>query len=234
MVDTPFWLARARRGLASLGLLLACGVPMAEARIGDTPEQMSGRMLQPDMGKNYTWPKDLNERELERMKKENPLANFAHLLPTPVEDWREQMFWKTALRKQLSNENGWRVHVYYLKGRSVVELYRRVGAPLSEFEVNGILMLMRGGQTWRRVPKVEGNEAKQAGDTVLGYEFELGDEGAGSLRARKQGDWLMVYHRRFDDYLIARKQQWDATEAERKADERAKQELNAPVSVEGF
>lgn len=218
----------------SFGLLFALGATTLGARIGDTPEQMNGRMLQPDLGKNFTWPKDLNPRELDRLKKENPLTPFAHLLPTPVEDWREQIFWKTALRKQLSNENGWRVHVYYLKGRSVVELYRRVGAPLSEFEVNGILMLMRGGQTWRRVLKPEGQDKAQAADTVLGYEFELGGEGSGTLRARKQGDWLMVYHRRFDDYLIARKQQWDASESERKAAERAEQEQNAPVSVEGF
>ena len=233
MVAHSFASARARRVFLFFCLLSSICVSATSARIGDTPEQMADRVLQPGLGKNFTWPKDLNERELERAKKENPLTPFAHLLPTPVEDWREQMYWKSALRKQLSNENGWRVHVYYLKGQSAVELYRRVGAPLSEFEVNGILMLMRGGQTWRRARKPEGGDQKQA-DSVLGYEFELGEPGAVTLRARKQGDWLLVYNRRFDDYLAARKQQWDATEATRKAEDRAKQEQSAPVSVEGF
>lgn len=202
----------------------------ATARIGDTPDQMSARMLQPDLGKNFSWPRNMPEQALERAKRENPLFPFQHLLPAEGEEWREQMFWKSALRKQLSNEDGWRVHVYYLKGRSVLELYRRVGNGLNEFEVNAILARMRGAQTWRKVdPK-----SLKPEDSVLGYEYELGEGDEATLRARKQGDWLVIFHRRFDEYLIERKARWDENEAVRQAERRASQAETAPVSVDGF
>lgn len=227
----PLFLARrVSRGFVQLGFGLALGWCGAEARIGDTPEQMSARLLQPSLGKNFTWPKDLGPREKERQQKENPLSNFMHLFPTSAEDWREQIFWKSALHRQLSEDNGWRVHVYYLKGRSVVELYRRVGQPLNDFEIHGILGRVRGNQTWRRVAKKEGAES----DSLIGYDFELGAEGAEVLRARRQGDWLIVYHKRFDDYLAARKARWEETEALRKAEQAVENEKTAPVSVEGF
>ena len=214
----------------SLGLALGLGCGVAEARIGDTPEQMTARLVQPNLGKVFSWPKDLGPRERERQQRESPLANFANLLPTAAEEWKEQIFWKSALQRQLSEDNGWRVHVYYLKGRSVAELYRRVGQPLNDFEINGILGRMRGNQTWRRVPKKEEPQK----DSLLGYDFELGAEGEEVLRSRRQGDWLIVFHKRFDDYLAARKAQWEAAEAQKKAEQAAVHEKTAPVSVEGF
>jgi hypothetical protein len=201
-------------------------ISSAQARIGDTPEQMSARMLQPDMGKALSLPKDTDVRDRER--RDFPLTSFNYLLPTSAEDWREQIFWKSALRRQMSNEDGWRVHVFYMKGRSVLELYRRVGSSLNEFEINAILGRMRGNQTWRRVPKTENV------DTVLGYEFELGEGAEATMRARKQGDWLLIFNKRFDDYLLARKARWDESEARRKAELAAEQEKTAPISVEGF
>lgn len=228
---------RLRRLTVAFGLGLALGCGVAEARIGDTPEQMAARLLQPNLGKTFSWPKDLRPQEKERQQKENPLFNFANLLPTSAEDWREQIFWKSALHRQLSDDDGWRVHVYYLKGRSVVELYRRVGAPLNDFEISAILGRMRGNQTWRRVPK-KGNasESKKdaSTDTILGYDFELGDEGAEVMRARREGDWLIVFHKRFDDYLAARKARWEENETQRKAEQAVVQEKLAPVSVDGF
>jgi len=201
------------------------------ARIGDTPEQMSSRIMQTNVGKNFYWPRDMSPREKERQLRDIPLTPFSHLLPTAAEEWKEQIFWKSALHRRPSDDDGWRVHVYYLNGRSVVELYRRVGKPLNEFEINAILSRMRGGQTWRRVPKKEGQKQE---DTILGYDFALGEEGADVLRARKQGDWLIVYHKRFDDYLAARKERWDETEAQRKAELAVENEKSAPISVDGF
>ncbi len=201
-----------------------------QARIGDTPEQMAARMLQPDLGKLFSWPRNMTEQAQERAQRENPLYPFRHLLPTEDDDWREQMFWKSALRKQLSNDDGWRVHVYYLKGRSVVELYRRVGQSLNEFEINAILARMRGGQTWRKVEE----KALKPTDSVLGFGYELGEGEAATLRARKQGDWLIIFHRRFDEFLLERKARWEASEAIRKEELRATQAETAPVSVDGF
>lgn len=207
-------------------------ISTAEARIGDTPDQMSARMLQPNLGKNFSWPKNMNAREVERAEKESPLAPFLHLLPTPEEGWREEIYWKSALADQLSVEDGWRVHAFFLKGRSVVELYRRVGAPLNEFEVKAILARIRSGQTWNRVSKSEAKENKPS--SVLGFEYELGEGEQVTLRARKQGDWLVLFHKRFDDLLVARKKRWEETEGQRKALLAIEQAKTAPVSVEGF
>lgn len=234
MLAHPALPRRALRFSLSTWLALFLGAASAQARIGDTPEQMSARMLQPDRGKIFSWPRDQDNRERERLRKEHPLTPFEHLLPTGTDDWREQMFWKSALHRQLSNQDGWRVHVYYLKGRSVLELYHRVGAPLNDFEINAILGLVRGGQTWRRIEKKAPGAPKTPADTVLGYDFELGAEGEGSLRARRQGDWLIIYHRRLDELLLSRKADWDATEALRRAEKAAEDEKLAPVSVEGF
>lgn len=213
---------------AKIALAFLLAAAPVQARIGDTPDQMSARMLQPDLGRIFTWPREMTPRERERQMRESPIGPFAHLLPTSAEDWREQIFWKSALRKQLSNEDGWRVHVYYLRGRSVLELYRRVGPSLNEFEVNAILARMRGQETWRRVAKDDNV------DTIIGYDFELGAPGAESLRARRQGDWLLVFHKRLDDYLVARKARWDESEAQRRAEQEAEQKQTAPVSVDGF
>ncbi len=219
------------REVVLLGLVLIWGAGATQARIGDTPDQMGARMIQPNLGKMFSWPKDMPPRERARAQKENPLTPFAHLLPGQGEEWQEQIFWKSAIHRQLSYEDGWRVHVYYLRGRSVVELYRRVGEPLNEFEINAILGRMRGNLTWRRIPK---KEQENPADTVLGYDYELGEEGTETLRARRQGDWLIVYHKRFDELLMARKARWAETESQRKAQQAAEQERTAPVSVEGF
>lgn len=211
-----------------LGLGLLVAAAPAQARIGDTPEQMSARMLQPNLGRTFQWPKDMPERERERLQRENPVHAFAHLLPDAKDGFREQIFWKTALNRQLSNEDGWRIHVYYWNGRSALELYRRVGNPLNDFEVNGILARMRGSQTWHRVAR------KDNVDSVIGYDFELGEGAQATLRARRQGDWLILFHKSFDDFLFGRKKLWDANEERRKAEIAAQQERTAPISIDGF
>ncbi len=227
MTHPGYPLCRAFRFL-SLGLLAIAGLNSLKARVGDSVDQMNGRMLQPDLGKYFSWPKDMDERARERALKENPLYAFASFLPTAAEDWREQIYWKSAMKRQLSNEDGWRIHVYFLRGSSVLECYRRVGNSLNEFEINAILTRFRGNQAWRKVAR------KDNTDSVLGYEYELGDNGQESLRARRQGDWLIIYHKRLDELLVARKAKWDAEEEKRKAQERVEQEHTAPVSVEGF
>jgi len=208
--------------------MLAAVAGDASARIGDAPEQMSARILQPDLGKNFSWPKDMNEKERARQEKENPVNAFAYLLPTSPEEWRTQIFWKSAVKTHLSNENGWRIHVHFMGGRSVLELYRRVGESLSDAEVNAILARMRGAETWRKV------ERKDNVSSVVGYDFELGEEAHPTLRARKLGDWLMIFPVRFDVYLVERKKRWDDSEAVRKEAVRKTQAELAPQSVEGF
>ncbi len=218
------WLRKA--GFVSALAALSAGPALA--RLGDSPEQMAGRILQPNVGKNFSWPKDMTERERSRQENENPLKPHTYLLPAGPGEWQEQIFWKSAVKSHLSNESGWRIHAYYYKGRSAVELYRRTGDTLNDFEVAAILGRMRGSDTWRRV------ERKENGPTVIGYDFELGEANAPVLRARKQGDWLVVFNARFDAFLLERKMRWDETEAVRKEAERKTQAEKAPESVEGI
>lgn len=224
----------------SVLLALAAWPAGVAARIGETPSQVAARLVQNDLGKAFTWPRDMNPREREREAREHPLRNVEQFLPSEGADWRELMFWKSAVRGKLSNDNGWRVHVYFFRGVSAVECYRRVGASLSEAEVNAILGRMRGALTWRRAvrpaPAGQGGGGRPAAaeDTVIGYDYELVDGETVALRAKRQGDWLVVYSKGFDDLLMVSRAHWNENEAKRKAEERAKQEELAPVSVDGF
>lgn len=206
-------------------LLLAsvscCCLSTAQARVGDTPRQMDGRILQPDLGRYFS-TRGLDERERNQFVRDLPVTAFAAYLPTDI---REVVYWKSAMRRQLNNNDGWRVHTYFWKDRSVLEAYRRVGESLSEFEINALLSLNRGSQVWEKVDK------EKATDTVIGYDYQLGEDG---LRARVQGNWLLIYLTRFDKMLTERKQEQDALDDAEKARKRMEQQQKAPESIEGF
>lgn len=201
--------------------LLCVSVVNAIGRIGDTPQQMDGRILRPDVGRYFS-PRGMNERELNQYQRDLPTTAFARYFPA---DLREMVYWKSALRRQLSNDDGWRVHVHYWKDRSVLEAYRRVGEPLSEFETNALLSLSRGTQTWQKVDK------EKATDTVIGYDYELGEDG---LRAKVQGNWMLIYLTRFDKMLVERKKEQDALDDAENERKRLEQQQKAPESIEGF
>lgn len=203
-------------------------VPLAaaQARVGDTIRDMDGRILQPNLGRHFSF-RGLDEREKNQMVRESPVTPFAALLP---QDSREVVYWKSAMRRQLNNEDGWRVHVHFWKDRSVLEAYRRVGESLSEFEVNAILALHRGSGAWQRVEKGPGGKQDPA-DTVIGYDFQLGEDG---LRARVQGNWMLIYLTRFDKMLVERKKVQDELAAVEREEKRQAQQKKAPESIEGF
>ncbi len=196
-------------------------VAISHARVGDTPQQMNGRILRPNVGRNFNF-RALDEREQKQLLKDLPMTSFVDLLPPDV---TSQIYWKSALSRQLSNDDGWRVHVYFWKDRSVLEGYRRVGDSLSEFEVNALLNLHRNGQSWQKV------ERKNATETVIGYEYELGEDG---LRARVQGNWMLIYLTRFDKLLVERKKVQDELAEAEQAKKRLEQQQKAPESIEGF
>jgi hypothetical protein len=214
-------------GLLSGGLVV--GWPLIGwARIGESAAEVEQRFTQPDKGRIYRFPKDMPERERERLLREVPIRQYDHLLPK--EGWEEVIYWKSAIDGQLDREDGWRVHVFFYNGRSVYEAYRRVGPSLNEFEVRAILNFNRSGQTWRRL---EG-EAVKASESLLGYTFELGDPATPLLRARQQGEWLIIYHATLDARLNESKRRWDESEAVRREGERRRQAETAPASVDGF
>lgn len=204
------------------GLLIFASA--ASARISDTPQQMDARILRPDVGRYFSL-RGLDAREQNQLLRDLPVTEFASLLPP---DSRELIYWKSAVGRQLSNVDGWRVHVYYWKNRSVLEAYRRVGPGLNEFEVNGLLNLHRGGESWRKVDK-KGPQPKD--DTVIGYDYELGEDG---LRARVRGNWMLIYLTRFDKLLVERKKVQDELADAEQAKKRLEDQSKAPESIAGF
>lgn len=186
------------------------------------------RILRPNLGKAVfrTKEKDKEGREAERERikeeRDQPFNETKKFFPP---DTREGIYWKSALANQLSPDNGWKVHVFYMGGRSSLEAYRRVGEGLNEFEVNALLAANRGDSTWKKT------SGQGGGTNGIGYDYELED---GSKRAKQKGEWLMIYLTRLDTYVV--EQQKIAKELHDREAERLKveQQNKAPESVMGF
>lgn len=211
--------------LVAVGSVLSFVSPV-QARVGETRAEIERRLLQPNLGKMYFRPKDKDNRDAERERvreaREQPFNDARKHFPP---DTQEAIYWKSALANQLSSDNGWKVHVFFVAGRSALEAYRRTGAPLNEFEVRALLAANRGGSVWKKV------SGEGGGTNGIAYDFELED---GSLRAKQQGNWFMIYSTRLNAYVI--EQQKIAKELRDKELEALKQEQQskAPESVLGL
>ena len=108
---------------------------------------------------------------------------------------------------------GWDLHVLYVDGVSVAEVYKR-SQGMSGFEFNQLLALHGGGSFWKRASKEELGEMKSA----FGMDMIRDD---GLVRAKRLGgDTLMIVDTEFDGKL-AEMNMNDLLE-------------RAPVSVMGF
>lgn len=214
------------RGAATFVLISLLLAVSAQARVGETQDVIERRILQPNLGKMFFKPRDRDnpaaERERQREEREQPFYAAKAFFPA---DTKEGVYWKSALANQLSSENGWKVHVFYLAGRSVLEAYRREGQGLNEFEVRALLAANRGASSWKRLSSEGG------GVNGIGYDYELED---GSMRAKQQGNWLMIFSTRLDTYVV--EQQKVAKELRDRETEktRLEQQSKAPESVMGL
>ena len=203
-------------------------LPLASlsARVGETQEVVERRLLQPSLGRLFFQSKEKETPAMERARlkevSEQPFNEARKFFPV---DSKAAIYWKSAIAKQLSNENGWKVFVFYTAGRSVFEGYNRVGDELSEFEVRAILAANQGGSSWRK------NSGAGGGVNGIGYDFELED---GSLRAKQKGTWLVIFSARLDEYVIAQQTIAKETEAKESALKKIEQQKTAPVSVIGL
>ncbi|WP_157836929.1 hypothetical protein [Geminisphaera colitermitum] len=209
------------------GLFLALGVAMAaswaQARVGETQDQLERRMLHEGLGKVFSMPKNASERERERLEKENPLSGLRSYFP---EGAKEVVYWKTSVKQRINADEGWRLYVVYYRGVVVLEGYRRVGTKLSEFEINAILQRNRPGDTpWSKVPKDAVKES------ALGYGYELTKAEADFLRAKVQGDLLLIYNTKFDMLLFEKRKEQNERDREQ---DRETQQKKLPDSIEGF
>jgi len=123
-------------------------------------------------------------------------------------------------RKPVSGEleekkmgNGWDLHVVYVNGKSVLEVYKR-SKGMSEHELNYLLTQQAQGSFWKRA------EEEEMAEMVSAFKFEMIRED-GDIRAKKLGgDSVLFVGSGFDESLA-------------KLNESDLQQ-KAPVSVDGF
>ena len=115
--------------------------------------------------------------------------------------------------EQKRMSEGWDLHVVYVDGKSVIELYQR-SKGMTDFETNHLLNLHSGGGYWKRTSEEEKEDIVSA----FGFEMVRSD---GSVRAKKIGsDKLMFIETETDEFL-----------AETNINEL---QQSAPISVNGF
>lgn len=212
----------------SLFVLMLGSLPLASlsARVGEAQDVIERRLLQPDLGRQFFQSKEKETPQMERARlkeqSEQPFNEARKFFPV---NSRAAVYWKSAVAKQLSNENGWKVYVFYAVGRSMLEAYNRVGDDLSEFEVRALLAANQGASSWRKSSNAGG------GVNGIGYDFELED---GSMRAKQKGNWLIIFSARLDEYVIAQQVIAKEEEAKEAALKKIEQQKTAPVSVIGL
>lgn len=115
--------------------------------------------------------------------------------------------------EQRRKSAGWDLHVIYVDGKSVIELYQR-SQEMTDFETNHLLNLHTEGGYWKRPTKEEREETVSA----FGFEMVRSD---GRVRAKKIGS----------DKLIFIETDIDERLAEMNINEL---QQSAPISVNGF
>lgn len=205
--------------LASLVCLL---LPRAaEARIGERRESLESRLLS---NGGVLFKKD---EESSTRQKSGPYSSYMQYLGSSA---HARVYFKSDDGSQPTQSDvaegtlgsGWEVHVLYVGGKSVLELYKRIGS-ITEYETNALLALLGGGGYWKEPESTtsSGSEASAAEDepppSAFGFDFVRSD---GEVRAKKSGGGLMVFQKQLDEYLA-------------KQHESNLQE-DAPKSVRGF
>ena len=207
--------------LCGFGALLF--VP-AQARLGETKEEFEHRLLQPFVGKFIPRDKNADPAQEAELLRQQPFNDLRVFFPSEI---KERKYWKSAVAKQLSNDSGWRVHVFYLENRSVMEAYQRVGDSLSEFEIQNILKANQGGSGWNKTSP----ESMEGQASAIGYDYQLAD---GSLRAKVQGNWLMVFTTALDSMIVRQRRSAEETRAAAQEEQQKLRQAKAPESTSGF
>ena len=120
------------------------------------------------MRSDFNWNKRLNisgagfqyreENVLSNRKRGMPYQKYLDYLPDRTEI---RIYYKTLdSRKPLAKEikasgmlEGWDVHVIYVEGKSVLEVYRR-SSSINEFEFSALLRLQTGQSFWEKGKQV--------------------------------------------------------------------------------
>lgn len=209
--------------LACMFALSLCAAVL-HARVGETQDDIERRLFQPAVGKFLPKEKNPDPFKEEEALRQQPFNQVRVFFPAEA---RERKYWKSAVPNVLSNDNGWRMHVFFRDGVSILEAYQRVGDSLSEFEIQNILRANQGSSEWRKVER----DSLEAQTSIIGCDYQRAD---GVLRARVVGSWIMVFSVQLDSHV--REQVRIKAESKNiQEEERARlQQMQAPSSTAGF
>lgn len=110
--------------------------------------------------------------------------------------------------------DGWELHVLYVKGVSVLELYKKT-SPITEHEIKHLLSLQSGRSFWEESSQDDLPEGKFS---ALGFDLKRED---GLLRAKKLGSKAIMLFRSDTDEFFYKSQFKEQLEG-------------APESIKGF
>ena len=184
-----------------------------EARIGETRLTIEKRLLKSG-GYQYRDDKILLNR-----KRGMPYSKFEEYFPEKAD---LRIYYKTIDgRKPLSKDvkasgmlEGWNLHILFVRGKSVIELYKRSDR-ITEFEFIQLLNLQSGNSFWEKKSE---NDLEPGQFSTFGFDFQRNDQ---VLRAKKMGtNTVMIFSTSFDHLM--------------KKNIREEQMNDAPSSVDGF
>lgn len=193
--------------------LVGFTVPQSsEARIGERQETIERRLANSG-GIRY------RDDAIEQSRRKGmPYTKYLDYLTSSAEI---RIYFKTTDGRQpasseLEEKNmgdGWDLHVVYVNGKSVIEVYKR-SRGMTTHEFNNLLALQAGGSFWRRLEKQEQAEA------ISAFDFDMVRDD-GRVRAKKVGGDSLLFVDSDVDTSLAEMNESDL-------------QSRAPVSVEGF
>ncbi len=199
------------RFLFSVLFLLLGSLPQAQARIGESLSTIESRLFRSG---GIVYRDDATKLNRQRGM---PYLAYQELMP----DAKLRIYFKSADGSKPKSSDmdpkraspGWDIHVLYLGGRSVLEVYKRSsGMTTSEF--NQLLKLQAGESYWKKLGRpVEGEERL----SIFGCDMEREDA---VVRAKRLGSALLLVAREMDEELARRKA--------------LQEEEDAPTSLMGF
>jgi hypothetical protein len=142
-----------------------------------------------------------SENVLSNRKRGMPYNKFSDFLPAQSEI---RIYYKTLDgRKPLSNDiqtnrmlEGWDIHVVFVGGKSVLELYRR-SSNMNELEFTALLKLQAGNSFWEKKEQVKEGDPPLV--SAFSFDYERNDK---LMRARKVGSsQLIFFSSQFDVFL---------------------------------
>lgn len=142
-----------------------------------------------------------SENVLSNRKRGMPYNKFSDFLPAQSEI---RIYYKTLDgRKPLAKDiqtnkmlEGWDVHVVFVGGKSVLELYRR-SSNMNELEFTALLKLQAGNSFWEKKEQVKEGDPPLV--SAFSFDYERNDK---LMRARKIGSsQLIFFSSQFDVFL---------------------------------